>query len=475
MQILNTSLFSIALITIIFQLIVFYKKLGLKFLIHPGTYFALIWGVSTFSQNLLMQLNLAAIVDLPSILEINVFVICTSLFFTFWITLYPFNGYESIKKFNFQIKLNVLKALLKITLIGAILLMLYSWFKLGVTSLNISEIRALNTGNKNNYLGTSADPILSLLKYTQFFYPILTIIVGYLLGAKALAKENIKISNRYLYIPLIIAIVYVLTNGGRNPLFIGVKLYFIGLCFSFPGVMSKAKKKWIIKRIIYIFLGLMLFSTFISNSRSSYHKADSFSNNFDNPILKSISGIIEYTGAHYYGYQLRNTDTFDENKLGYGYFTFNGIFNIGLPFSSYTGVDKTLGNLVGFEDNPIDYFYLWENDKVGYFTTNSIYLDLKLDFGFYGTILFLFIFTRYTHKLFLNTQNTKPIGLFNILWFYLCFNFWASSNFKSFYATDIIGAIIMIFLFSKIFKKYKASPFILKTISTQTAINPNKD
>lgn len=456
MQTLDNNLFIVAVIVTVMQLVVYIKKLGIKAILHPGSLFALIWLMSSLSQFLLIQIDLALIYEPYFINEINIFVIFSSLFFIFWIAVNPYNSYFGRKQFTFNININSLKLLLKITLIGAFLIMLYTWYKLGVSSLNIAEIRNLNTSDKNNYIGTSSDLILSLLRYTQFFYPILTILMGYYLGVKFLAKKKIPIPYKYLYIPLIISLFYVLSNGGRNPALICLKLYLIGLCFAFPSVITKSDRTFIYKRILYLFLALILFSTFVNDSRRSFSKSDAYSNNFDSPILKFLSGIIEYTGAHYYGYQLRNIDTFDENKLGYGYFTFNSLFNVKLPFSSHTGIKTNLGNLLGFDDNPIDYFYLWENEREGYFTTNSVYLDLKLDFGFYGAILFLFLFTRYTHRLFLKSQTGQGISLYFIMWFYFCFDFWASSNFKSSYAyISIPGTLIMMFLFSKIATRNK--------------------
>jgi hypothetical protein len=40
-----------------------------------------------------------------------------------------------------------------------------------------------------------------------------------------------------------------------------------------------------------------------------------------------------------------------------------------------------------------------------------------------------------------------------LFWFYLCFNFWAASNFKSFYASGLVRGFIMFWLFSKFFTK----------------------
>ncbi|GAA4053925.1 O-antigen polymerase [Flavobacterium chungnamense] len=449
----DSILFIIAFIVLLAQFVIFYFKLGLKMIAHPGTFFALIWLFSTISQYFLIKFDLAIIKDIDSINELNIFVIFTSVFFSLWQLFYKYESYSINKTFNFKINYNLYKKLLIVMLVGAILQMLYTWYSIGVSSFNIAEIRDLNTSDKTNYFGTQADLLLSLIKYTQFFYPVLSIFSGYFLGLKYLSNQRLPFKDIFIYIPLIVALLYVLTSGGRNPLFIGIKLYAIGLFFTLPLVLPAVKRRWLLVRIAVLAITLSIFSTFVSDARSEFNNQDSFSSNFDNPILNSVSGLIEYMGAHYYGYQLRNVDTFDEAKLGYGYFTFNSLFDMKVPFATYIGFEKNIGNFFGYDVNPIDYFYLWENDKEGYYTTNSIYLDLKLDFGYVGTILFLLFFTRYTHKLFLKTQNKDTISIYVIFWYFMCFNFWAASNFNSFYADYMIEGLVMFFIFSRLFTK----------------------
>jgi oligosaccharide repeat unit polymerase len=459
---LNSFWFNQTLIVIVIQLVLFYYKLGIKMALHPGTFFAVIWLFSVFSQKLLMNFDLALIRDESSIAELNIFVLASSVFFSAWVLVFnEKSNNNNSSSIQIEMHFDLFKKMLAIMLVASVILMFYTWYSIGVSSLNLGHIRDLNTRDKENYFGTESNLFLSLLKYTQFFYIIAAIICGYLLGIKYFKNETIKLPTRYLYIPLFISLIYVLTNGGRNPIFIGVKLYLIGLFFALPKILTIQQKSWILKRILILALILTIFSTFISDTRSQYHNSETFSQNFDNPILANASGLIEYMGAHYYGYQLRNTDTFDENKLGYGFYTFNSIFNLKIPLSNYFNFDYNLGNFFGFTENNIDYFYLWQNEKEGYYTTNSVYLDLKLDFGFYGTIIFLMFFTLYTHKLFLKIIEKRSISVYTFFWFYLCYEFWAASNFKSSYATGLVGGVIMIILFNKVFIKKKINKYSL--------------
>jgi oligosaccharide repeat unit polymerase len=443
--------FNQTILLLVVQLFIFYYRLGLRMIAHPGTYFAAIWLFSVFSQQILMRYDLALVRDVESIDELNKLVLITSVFFSIWVF------FDASKKKRTQIDINLhlklYKNLIWITFIGAILLMLYTWNSIGISSLNLAHIRDLNTRDKTNYFGTSVDPITSVLKYSQFFYSIICILSGYLLGRIYLLKQDIQLDKKYLYIPLYITLIYVLTTGGRNPLFIGIKYYFIGLCFSLPKFFSPNERRWLLRRIFIIVISLTFFSTYVNETRNEFHEMTSTSDKFNSPVLLALSGGIEYAGAHYYGYQLRNVDTYDEENLGFGYFTFNSIFEIGLPLSSYHGLSATLGDLLGFKENPIDYFYLWENGFEGYYTTNSVYLDLKLDFGFFGAIIFLFFFTYYTQRLFVKVQVGKGVTIITVFWYAMCFQYWAASNFKSSYATGLIGGIIMIHLFSRIFVK----------------------
>jgi oligosaccharide repeat unit polymerase len=434
-------------VVIIIQLIVFYYKLGLRMIVHPGTFFAAIWLFSVFSQQILMNFDLALVRDLDLIRELTILVLFTSLFFMFWVLIVS-GKRDTSHRVNFDLNILAFQRLTAITLGGAVALMLYQWYSLGLSSFNLAHIRDINTSDKTNYFGNESNIVISLLKYTQFFYPLIGPISGYYLASIYLLKKSILIEKRYLYFGLIIAVVYVFTNGGRNPLFEGVKYYFVGVCFALPAYFSSSERKWLLRRILFVVIGLSIFSTAVSDSRSEYHATDVYSKNFDNPVLSALSGGIEYAGAHYYGYQIRNTDTYDENNLGFGYYTFYSLFDITIPLSNYFGVKGNLGNFLGYKENKIDYFYLWENNYEGYFTTNSVYLGLKLDFGFYGSILFLFVFTFYTNYLFEKIKRGRRVTIYTLFWFSLCFEFWAASNFQSSYSAGLISGVIMTVLFS---------------------------
>ena len=139
---LNNILFSIAFTVLFIQFFVFYYKIGIKMILHPGTFFAIIWLFSTFSQKLLMEYDLALVRDYESINELNIFVIVTSIFFSLWMLLAKYISYDYKKSFNFHIDIELYKKFLILMLIGAFFQMIYTWYSIGVTSFNLEIGRA---------------------------------------------------------------------------------------------------------------------------------------------------------------------------------------------------------------------------------------------------------------------------------------------------------------------------------------------
>lgn len=406
--------------------------------------------------------DLALVRSLESIVELNIFVFTTSIFFIFWNFVYRYRSelYERnikrrnnvyIYRLNFRIRLSLYKRMNSIALFGAILFLVISWMSYGVSSLNLAEIRHLATADKANYLGTKGGILLSFSKYAQFLYPVLAVFSGLFITVRFTSRNVFRrFSLRQMLVPFFVAVLTVLANGGRNPLLEFIKFFLVGAVVAIPMSLSKMQLRSVTRWAILIVVGFVFFTTSVNDSRRSYYGQKSFSSNFsDSPLLSSLSGLIEYGGAHYYGYQIRNLDSYDGDNLGYGYYTFNSVFVIGLPLSSYHGLDLNFGALFGFEENIIDYFYLWKSGKEGYFTTNSVYLGLKMDFGFYGTLLFLFFFTGLTTR-YSFLASYSAITFFGLSVYYFCFLFWSSSNFSSIFAGPFIGEVVMLYLFYKL-------------------------
>jgi oligosaccharide repeat unit polymerase len=412
----------------------------MKMFLHPGFYFAGIWVIAVPSQWYLTIEEIAYIPYPEYVDELNIFVSFTALCFIIFANFGTKTKKQNGAELSFLRSKRFYSFLLYLTLTGALLRLFKSWYFIGI-NFNIGQVRLAITGDLNQ-LQQGSSLIDSLSSYMNIFYPIITILAGYYLGLKVQRKTGFINSNWLIFIPFLITIIYVMTIGGRNPLAIGLKLYILGFAFTLQyQVLDRVKKKiWIY--FIAAFLAFGLFSTLVGNQREQLAKgytfSGGFSDNINSKVLKNFSGIMEYMGAHYSGYQIRRHDTFDPNKLGYGYYTFNGLFNFSVPFSSLVGLRGTLGDFFGFEENELKYSRLAELDKPSFWTTRSVYLEMICDFGVYGIFGFIFLITFYTHRIFLKLTKRRFNKALNFIFFYLIFTYWSSSNFQSNYSNNLL-------------------------------------
>jgi hypothetical protein len=268
-------------------------------------------------------------------------------------------------------------------------------------------------------------------------------------------------------ITFLITLIYVFTIGGRNPLAVGIKLYVFGLAFSLPFQLYGRIKRKVVLTMLFVIVAFGLFSTFVGNQRdqvsSGYAYIQPSSDKMNSIVLNNFSGIMDYMGAHYSGYQLRRADTFDPQNLGYGIYTFNGLFNFSIPFSSFLGFRGTLGDLLGFPVNELSYYRLAQLNKSSFWTTRSVYIEMICDFGVKGVYIFIFFFTFYTHTLFLTLFSKRFNKALKLLLIYICFTYWASSNFQSAYSNNLLVSFLAFWLFDY-FQKWFIKPSSLKVV-----------
>ncbi|WP_428109518.1 O-antigen polymerase [Caldisericum sp.] len=431
----------------------YYRKLGIKLLLHPGTYFGFIWLTAVISQLILELSGIKFLTPFPEFVnEMNVLVIFTGICFIFIIFLTP-----NYFRFNHKIKiLFINKSLYKIvsylTLFGATFKLVYTWYMLGV-AWNLAEIRVAYAAKRGYFNDTVS--LFSLLSYMNFFYTVISIIAGYCIGLLFQFKRAPIRSRWLLSIPFVVTIIYTLTIGGRNPLAYGIKLYLFGFALSLVPQTVRILSR---KLIIYIILGVFsffLFTTYVAEQRDEVAGNISFSQYLDNTYLKPFSGIIQYMNAHYWGYQLRRFDSFDPNNLGYGKYTFYGILNFRVPFSNALfGTDISI--LDFFSDlsyNKLDYFALQADGREGYYTTRSVYLEMICDYGQIGIFVFILVFVFLTNYLYILIEKRRLISVISILPLFFVFSYWSSSNFQSVFATNVYGPIISFFVYDFLNKK----------------------
>lgn len=419
-------------------------------LLHPGTYFGGIWLVAVFSQWLLVKDGIAFTPYPEYIDELNIFVAFASACFSLFLILKQPTSKIAVINFNPVRSKNLFIVLLYVTFFGALLKLIYTWLSLGVF-FNLGAVRVAYT---TDTASIDRNFLFSLISYLNLLHPSLTIITGYFFGLKLQRINGLISSNWHLFIPFLISIIYVFTIGGRNPLADGIKLYLLGFAFAIPRNMPNYITKKIIFRIAFIVLLFIFFTTYVGEQRSQIAGQNSYAERFDTPVKRFFSGIFGYMSAHYWGYQLRSADTYKNDNLGYGYYTFYGILDAKIPFGNFVGLNGSLQNITNFDNNELDYHRLREVNKPGFFTTYSIFAQIKHDFGVVGSFIFIFIFSLITHYMFIKLIKKSAFSsMIALYFFYLIYEYWNSSNFQSIYSTNIVAPLLGFWLFDYLQKR----------------------
>ncbi|GHT65450.1 hypothetical protein AGMMS50239_25350 [Bacteroidia bacterium] len=425
--------FIIALILLSITTISYLSIWKLKSFFHPGFYFSILWLVAVFSEWYLIKYNLAIVVDVFYIDELNFLVSFTALCFLG----FQFIGLKYKQKqpiLNcFYVK-DYFKNIVILIGIVAIFSFIYSG-----ASLNMGLNRIAYGGyDEMRHIHKESSLLEILFNVLKSPLPFVAIFSGYLIGKQFVEKE-ISFKNKFiLYIPFIVYLLETIQIGGRNPAIIGLKNYLLGFGLAMPYLLNSKKKVKLLSYVLIIFVSFSLFSTIVGNQRAMVRKQSISSEREDSAFYSLFSGVMDYMSAHYWGYQLRRTD-YINNDYTYGSHTFYGFLNISIPFSSSLETDN-LWSVLGVDYEPLE---IYKSGVTGFYTTYSIYLQLYKDFGPAGIYIFLLLFTFFTHHLFVRMQKKHNISFFDLFWFYMCFSFWSSSNFDSFYSSTFIKSLIV--------------------------------
>ena len=422
------------LIMLLLSLIFFLKTLGIRRLVlHPATYFFLIWIVSVLSEWLFDSMNLVPIVDRRYINELLLYVGFTA--FCFVCVLYC--DKKNINNINVSFdkfigNISVFKILTVLYLVSIV-----ADFIINGRSLNMAENRAV-MGESNN---------MAILKIIQSFGFLLQIISGYLFAERYLNKRDYSISYFWIILPMVVGLFSGVLIGGRNPIILMMKNVLVGIGFSILYLKSKTQiRKFIIGGVLLL-LVFSMFSTFVDDQRGDLANRSSFSENFDNDILKSVSGLMHYTTAHYVGYQYRRIDYVDENNLLYGAATFYGLGNFKMPlFPLSFNIWKLFTDYT-----PKELYFELQYDY--YYTTNSIYLSLMKDFGRFGMLFVIFLLVVITQRTYSALLAYRGENLLTLFLYLLLFSYWSSSNFDSSFAGPVYMTIFLPLLLYNCLKK----------------------
>lgn len=420
----------LALITLcVLGVLIFFqiKTWKVRVLMSPGFYFGSIWFLGLLGCVLLHPLGLFYTVYPIYIDELNFLILFTALCFIF----YTKKGRNKINEDEIEISFISYK-LFKVLSIVFLFAAMMEFIRAGGN---------LNMGDARNNLHEFQANQNAIIGYIQVLGIPLSIYSGHSIIRLLLSTNKFtKKIFLWLLLPLFSNMIFSITKGGRVDFVYSFIMYLIGGALVLPLNFSIKKYKKPLFVIAISLTGVVFFINKVGEQR------DDNSGRIDeteimlkelNPIVGSFSGIIRYMGASYVGYQHRRVDAVDENKLGYGQYTFNGFINWTFPFSNQIGLgDFSIAKSLGiYYHNQETYDF----EREYYYTTHSGYLTMIKDFGFWGALLCIYVLVAITHNLFVKIQTKKNIKYASSLFlFYLFLNYWSKSNFYGTLSNSIL-------------------------------------
>lgn len=414
---MNYNLINTVCITIhILTIIVIRKNWKMQAILHPGFYFSILWTISTISQWITTTVGIMPLPNEPAIYELNVYAAFTSL--VFMLT-------SSIGKQNYTIS-DTFKLgtgtydYLKVLIVLAFISTLLEWISSGA-SFSFSENRA-DVLYSQSHIGrryTLLDSVLAICKTTM---PFVTIVIGYILGIM-LATDKALISKKWIALPIIIAFIDAMAQGGRISVLNSLKNYIIGVGFSIP--LYKISNKRVFKLLFYsvtCVIAFFAFISFVGESRAEYTGAEySFSQ------FGIFGGVVDYMTSHYWGYQLRRIDYANNIDLYYGINTFYGFLDFRIPFSASLGFNGNIWDMLGVEFDPLK---IYKSGVEGSYTTSSQFMPLVADFGTKGAYVAIIVLVCLTQRLFLSIVRNRKKSALSLVFYYIFFCYWFGSNFN---------------------------------------------
>lgn len=386
-------------------------------ILHPGIYFSALWLISTISQWLACKFDIMPLPNEPAIYELNKYAAYTSIIFM----IFSFIGKKNhIRRDTFKIvegKLGFIKVLLIISFASTIL----SWIYSGA-SFNFNENRA-DIIDSQTHIGKSFTIVDSLLAICNSTLPFVTIAVGFYLGM-LMATGKSKIEKKWIILPIIIAFIDAMSQGGRISVLNCIRNYIIGIGFSLP-LFSIPKSK-IIKLTVSFIIFAFIFLSFISIIGAS--RADYTGHEYSFARFGVFSGVVDYMTSHYWGFQLRRIDYANDIDLYYGINTFYGFLNFRIPFSASLGFDGNIWNIIGIDFDPLA---IYKSGVEGSYTTSSQFMPLIADFGTTGAYYVIILLVYFTQKIFLSVIQKNKKTAVSLILYYMFFCYWFGSNFNN--------------------------------------------
>lgn len=418
---------------------VIWKKWRTQAILHPGLYFSGLWLVSTISQSLSSSFDLMPTPNESAIYELNVYAAFTSFIFILMSNIGK-KGH-TVKPTFYLVDNNIrfIKILITIALISTITTFVSSGASFDFNA-NRADIISDQSHMSRSY--TLLDSILAVCNTTL---PFVTIVVGYCLGVQ-LATDEKKMKTIWIVLPLAIAFISAMTQGGRIAVLTSIRNYIIGIGFALP--LYTIPKSKIFKLLGYTSLCAFIFLSFISIIGES--RADYTGYEYGFSRFGIFSGVVDYMTSHYWGFQLRRIDYANDINLYYGINTFYGFLDFRIPFSASLGLNGNIWDILGFNYDP---YAIYKSGVEGCFTTSSQFMPLIADFGTKGAYIVIIFLVYITQMLFLSVINNPKRNAISLVFFYMFFSFWFGSNFNGGFMS-LYTVLLAAFLFDFIRKVY---------------------
>lgn len=406
---------SILILLVIIQL----KVWRIRVLLSPGFYFAIMWILGITGVLLFKSLGVL-IESYPEYIdELNILVGYTGFCFL----LITKNKSRKIDKKNI-VYLDFIDSFLLFKIMS-VLILCVSFF------VFFKEGSGLNFGIARENMHETISDRSVFVSYLRLISTPLSIYAGaqFILSLTS-NRKNLLLKYLILLMPFGANMLFSMTEGGRVSMVYSMLEYAIGAGLSLPITFSvrKYKKVFLVGIAVFLFINGMI--TWIGNERDKYYGGKSTNYELAQDrlgIFSFLYGASNYMVASYVGYQYRRVDAVTA-ELGYGRYTFNGFINWQFPFLSQFGIkDASIAKVLGiYYHNQETYDYTREY----YYATNSAYIPIIKDFGFWGVFIPIFILVYVSHNLFVKIQSYRSIGrVVTFFFYYVFFIYWAKSNF----------------------------------------------
>ena len=316
-----------------------------------------------------------------------------------------------------------------------------------VAGLNVAQNRVENLQEQQEFISSGGG------------YSIIALIgnIIEMLNIPFTILSGIVVGNHYFYLNKQAKWIYFLTPtalvlntvaaGGRSGVVLALTYFFLGIILSLFSKKANyfLRIKSISKYALFLGIFFILYSTYVNIQRSIFgtEKQNYQDRWAPYPILAPLSGVLQYTTDHYWGYQLRRLDTFTE-KLEWGQTTFASFTLFKVPVvSQLTGSDISLQSIFDLKDpNPIKN-KLKDNEKQGIGLTATVYFILYDDFGYWGTFIAIILFTIYSERQYVKLFKIRIIRNFwQILPFIVVYKLWTVTYFSHHLSSTWLNSFI---------------------------------